>query len=171
MGTFITKPKETKKTTFDVTKYVNKDTGELLSSELSDSKMTVTITEKGDYVILASDDYIVLDSKAVSYLANTLSRTEFSSVMSMTTDLKTPLNLVFNGPTPHTNETLQRYLGYSSKAMFLKLIGKLMKVGVLYQIKGNIQGEVRVIYMMNPFLARKRKTVDNKVVDVFKSFL
>lgn len=171
MGTIIRKPKEIKKATFDIGKYVNTETGELLSSELNNSTMKITVTEKGDYVILASDDYIVLDAKAVAYLSSTLSRTEFSNVMSMTVDLKTPLNLIFNGPTAHTNETLQRYLGYSSKAMFLKLMGKLMKVGVLYQIKGNIQGEVRVIYMMNPFLARKRKTVDNKVVDVFKSFL
>jgi hypothetical protein len=170
MGTIVRKGKTTKKTDFDVAKYVNSETGELLTSELSGNKMSVTVTEKGDYVVMTSDDYIVLDSQAVSYLVNTLSRTEFSSMMAMTVDLKTPLNIVFNGPTPHTNETLQKYLGYSSKAMFLKLIGKLMKVGVLYQIKGNIQGEVRVIYMMNPFLARKRKTVDNKVIEVFRSF-
>jgi hypothetical protein len=171
MSSDYAKPKQVKKTTFDVTKYVNTETGELLTSELKDSKMVVTITEKGDYVIITSDDYIVLDSQAVSYLASVLSRTEFSSVMAMTADLKTPLNLVFNGPKPHTNETLQKYLGYSSRAMFSKLINKLMKIGVLYQIKGNIQGEVRVIYMMNPFLARKRRTVDNKVVEVFKTFL
>jgi len=46
-----------------------------------------------------------------------------------------------------------------------------MKAGVIYQIKGNIAGEVRVIYMMNPFLARKRKTIDKEVFNVFNPFL
>jgi hypothetical protein len=45
-----------------------------------------------------------------------------------------------------------------------------MKLGVLYQIKGNIGGKIRVIYMMNPFVARKRKQLDSKVIDVFKEF-
>lgn len=171
MGNKITKPKIKKSVDFEVDKYVNTETGELLTSVLSKDKITVTITEKGDYMMMSSDDYIVLDSATVRYLAQELSRTEMNSVVMMATDLKTPLNLIYNGPQPHSNDSLQAFLGYSSKAMFFKLLNKLMKAGVLYQIKGRISNELRVIYMLNPYLARKRKTIDNKVFEVFYPFI
>ena len=170
MGNRIIKKRSTKKKQFDVGKYVNSDTGEMLSSELGKDKMSINITEEGGCVIITSDDYIVLDSKTVKYLATQLSRTEINSMIMMATDLKTPLNIVYNGPQPHTNKSLQSFLGYSSKAMFLRLLNKLMKVGVIYQLKGRIQNEVRVIYMLNPYIARKRKTIDKEVFQVFQPF-
>lgn len=171
MGNKIVKAKESKKVNLDLTKYVNADTGELLTSELSRDKMVVTVTKEGNYVVITSDDYVVLDCKTVNYLSEVLSRTEMNNILMMTTDLKTPLNIVYNGPQPHSNESLQKFLGYSSKSTFIKLLQKLIKEGVLYQIKGRISGEVRVIYMMNPFLARKRKTIDKEVFEVFRPFL
>ena len=137
MGNRIIKKRSSKKQQFDVGKYVNSETGEMLAS--------VNITEEGECVIITSDDYIVLDSKTVRYLSTELSRTEINSMIMMATDLKTPLNIVYNGPQPHTNQSLQKFLGYSSKAMFLKLLNKLMKVGVIYQLKGRIRNEIRVI--------------------------
>lgn len=171
MSNKIIKPREKKQVSIDLTKYVNADTGELLTSELNRDKMVVTVTEEGSYVVITSDDYVVLDCKTVQYLAEILSRTEMNNVLMMATDLKTPLNLIYNGPQPHSNESLQHFLGYSSKSTFIKLLQKLMRVGVLYQIKGNISGSVRVVYMLNPFLARKRKTIDKEVFEVFKPFL
>jgi hypothetical protein len=171
MGNRIIKPREKKQVAIDLTKYVNEETGELLTSELQRDKMVVTVTKEGDYVVITSDDYVVLDCKTVNYLSDILSRTEMNNILMMATDLKTPLNIVYNGPQPHSNESLQVFLGYSSKSTFIKLLQKLIKAGVIYQIKGNIRGEVRVIYMMNPFLARKRKTIDKEVFEVFKPFL
>ena len=171
MGNKIVRASDKKKVNLDLSKYVNTATGELLTSELRKDKMVVTVTEEGNYVVITSDDYVVLDCKTVNYLSEILSRTEMNNVLMMTTDLKTPLNIVYNGPQPHSNESLQKFLGYSSKSTFIKLLQKLMKVGVIYQIKGNIAGEVRVIYMMNPFLARKRKTIDKEVFNVFNPFL
>jgi predicted transcriptional regulator len=86
----------------------------------------------------------------------------------MASDLKTPLNLVFNHSVPHTNETLQVALDIASRSTFTLLIKKLMTLGVLYQLKGNFMGKVRVVYMMNPMLARKRSKMDAVVNDVFK---
>jgi len=171
MGNKIIRASDKKKVNLDLSKYVNTATGELLTSELRKDKMVVTVTEEGNYVVITSDDYVVLDCKTVNYLSEILSRTEMNNVLMMTTDLKTPLNIVYNGPQPHSNESLQKFLGYSSKSTFIKLLQKLMKAGVIYQIKGNIAGEVRVIYMMNPFLARKRKTIDKEVFNVFNPFL
>jgi hypothetical protein len=170
MGNKIIKPRATKKILFDVSKYVNTDTGELLSSEFTKEKVSISVTEQGDYVILSSDDYVVLDSQTVKYLNTFLTKTEIASTLMMATDLKTPFNMVYNGPFPHSNDSLQLFLGYNSKAMFLNLLQKLMKVGVLYQLKGRICGELRVVYMLNPYIARKRKTIDASVFKVFKPF-
>lgn len=171
MGNKIVRPREKKQVAIDLTKYVNEETGELLTSELQRDKMVVTVTKEGNYVVITSDDYVVLDCKTVNYLSDILSRTEMNNILMMATDLKTPLNIVYNGPQPHSNESLQVFLGYSSKSTFIKLLQKLIKAGVIYQIKGNIRGEVRVIYMMNPFLARKRKTIDKEVFEVFRPFI
>jgi hypothetical protein len=171
MGNKITQPRLKKNVDFDLETYVNIETGELLSSSLGRDKLSVSVTEKGDYVVMSSDDYVVLDSATVKFLANQLSRAELSNVLMMATDLKTPLNLVYNGPQPHSNESLQAFLGYSSRAMFFKLLNKLMKLGVIYQIKGRISGELRVVYMLNPYIARKRKTIDNTVFKVFQPFI
>lgn len=171
MGNKITQPRLRKNVDFDLETYVNIETGELLSSSLGRDKLSVSVTEKGDYVVMSSDDYVVLDSATVKYLANQLSRAELSNVLMMATDLKTPLNLVYNGPQPHSNESLQAFLGYSSRAMFFKLLNKLMGLGVIYQIKGKISGGLRVVYMLNPYIARKRKTIDNSVFKVFQPFI
>lgn len=171
MGNKITQPRLKKNVDFDLETYVNIETGELLSSSLGRDKLSVSVTEKGDYVVMSSDDYVVLDSATVKFLATELSRAELSNVLMMATDLKTPLNLVYNGPQPHSNESLQAFLGYSSRAMFFKLLNKLMGLGVIYQIKGRISGELRVVYMLNPYIARKRKTIDNSVFKVFQPFI
>ena len=57
MGNRIIKKRSTKKQQFDVGKYVNSETGEMLASELGKDKMSVNITEEGECVIITSDDY------------------------------------------------------------------------------------------------------------------
>lgn len=171
MGNKLTQPRLKKNVQFDLENYVNIQTGEMLTSSLGKDKLSVSVTEKGDYVVMSSDDYVVLDSATVRYLSHELSRAELSNVLMMATDLKTPLNLVYNGPQPHSNESLQAFLGYSSKDKFFKLLKKLMELGVLYQIKGKISGDIRVVYMLNPYIARKRKTIDNTVFKVFEPFI
>ncbi len=171
MSNKITKPRSKKQVPIDTSKYVNLDTGEILESEVSKHKVSITVTEEGDFVVITSDDFVILDSKTVKYLNTLLSKTEMSNLLLMAQDLKTSLNIIYNGPIPHTHDTLQEFLGYSSKAMFLKLLKSLMNHGVIYQIKGRIMGEIRVIYMLNPFVARKRKTIDKQVFNIFQPFI
>ncbi|MFA5037066.1 MAG: hypothetical protein WC479_07820 [Candidatus Izemoplasmatales bacterium] len=152
----------------DPSKYINLNTGEELQSELNGASLLST-KDTNSYVI-KSDDYTIIDSSAINFLKMYLNRSELGSIGIMSADLQTPLNLVFNNNVPHTNETLQKVLGIASNSTFTLLIKKLMRLGVLYQIKGNIMGSVRVIYMMNPFLARKRKQIDEKVVNIFIEF-
>lgn len=151
----------------ELDKYVNIETGEELVSELKNNNIQLKVQTSGNFVIIKSDEYTVLDTSAMKYIKELLSRTELGCVIQIAQDLKTPLNIVYNNNVPHTNKTLQEYLGFVSESNFLKLIKKLMKIGVLYQIKGNIMGEVRVIYMFNPFIARKRTTIHKELVGLF----
>jgi len=152
----------------DVSKYVNTDTGEYLNSELTGKGSITTVSDDDRYVTISSDDYTIIDADALRYLQSLLNRSELGSLSIIASDLKTPINLVFNNNVPHTNESLQKALNINSNSTFNILIRKLMKIGVLYQIKGNIMGSVRVIYMMNPLLARKRSKLDSQVFEIFK---
>lgn len=159
-----------KSTTIDVGEYVNMTTGETLVSEVTGSNLTLTAKSDTNSIVISNEDYYVVDAKVLDYLSSILNRSELGSLSIMSTDLKTPLNIIYNNNVPHTNETLQQKLGMDSPSGFSKLIKKLMKVGILYQIKGNIMGQIRVIYMMNPFVVRKRKVIDATVLELFPNF-
>jgi predicted transcriptional regulator len=166
MGATIKKVKINKK--IDPSQYVNVESGEILNSEIKNLEME--ISQEMDQIMIHSDNYTIVDSRAMAFLKNHLNRSELGSLSIMSEDLKTPLNIVYNNNIPHTNESLQTILGIASSSTFNLLIKKMMKFGILYQIKGNIMGRVRVIYMMNPFVARKRKQLDSKLLNVFKDF-
>ena len=156
----------TKASEVDLTKYVNVETGEELLAEVKGK--SISIKEKTGYVTVHTEDYIIVNAEVMDYLKKYLNRSEIGSLHLMSEDLKTPFNIIYNNNVPHTNETLQCHLGIASNSTFNLLIRKLIKIGVLYQIKGNIMGDVRVIYMLNPFIARKRKSMDEDVMKVFK---
>lgn len=154
----------------DVSVYHNQDTGELLSSELGKGK-TVTVTQKSSGVMIDYDDYATISTEAMLQLATVLNNSDLGNTLKMSLCAQTPLSLLYNNNNQlHSNKSLQEYLEIKSEAKYFDLIRRLIKAGVLYQIKGLIHGEVRKIYMINPFLSKKRKVFDEQVIKVFKSF-
>jgi hypothetical protein len=148
--------------------YIDEETGEV--KILAEIPENTKVLKNSDYSIITSTDYAVLETAALMELTKILNNSDLANVIKMSVITKTPLNIIFNSNIPHTNETLQKYLEISSESMFMKLIKRLVTAGVLYQIKGRIYGEVRVCYMLNPFLSRKRKVFENKVFDIFEKF-
>jgi hypothetical protein len=154
----------------DVSVYHNEETGELLSSELGKG-VTITVNQKSANVSISYEDYATISTKAMFMLMDVLNNSDLANTLKMSLCAKGPLSLLYNENNQlHSNETLQRYLNISSKSSYFALINKLIKAGVLYQVKGLIYGEVRKIYMINPFLSKKRKVFDEKVIEVFQSF-
>jgi hypothetical protein len=154
----------------DVSVYHNEETGELLSSELGKGN-TVTVTKKTNGVIIDYDNYATVSTEAMMQLMQVLNNSDLASTLKMSLCAQTPLSLLYNDNNKlHSNESLQKYLKIKSEAKYFELIKRLIKVGVLYQIKGLIYGEVRKVYMINPFLSKKRKVFDEQVIQVFKSF-
>lgn len=156
------------KSKIDLAPFVNADTGEYLLDELNGGSMSVS-NDTGKSIVTYSD-YSVISTDAAQILFEILNNSDFANVMKMALVVRTDWSILFNNTVPHTNETLQKYLKIKSEAMFMGLIRRLMKAGVLYQVKGLIWGEVRVIYLINPYLCRKRKVFENRVLDVFRKF-
>ena len=160
----------TRQKVVDFSKYANIETGQEMQEELFTGNVTVSVNEATGLSTISSSDYAVIDSDALLALMQVLNNSDLANVIKMAVVTKTPLNVVFNGNIPHTNETLQKYLELKSESKYIGLIRRLIKIGVLYQIKGLIYGEVRVCYMLNPFLTRKRKQFESKVFEVFEQF-
>jgi len=157
-----------KKRSVDLSKYAEVDTGEFLIDQLEGT--TVSIDENTSLSLISYSDYSVIETEAILVLSQILNNSDLANVIKMAVVVRTPLSIVFNNNIPHTNETLQKYLAIKSEAMYMGLIKRLMKAGILYQIKGLIYGEIRVCYIINPYICRKRRTFENKVLDIFKQF-
>lgn len=154
----------------DVSQYHHQDTGELLASEMGKG-VSITVSQRTDKVTIDYDDYATISTKAMFTLMEVLNNSDLANTLKMSLCAKGPLSLLYNDNNQlHSNETLQKYLDISSESTYYALVNKLIKVGVLYQVKGLIYGKVRKIYMINPFLSKKRKVFDEKVIEVFQSF-
>lgn len=158
-----------KKVSVDLSSYVNVKDGTFLNNDLN-KDININVEESTDMSVVSYSDYSVISTEAVKFLNQLLNNSDFANVIKMAVIIKTPLSILFNDNIPHTNETLQKYLEIKSESMYIGLIKRLMKVGVLYQMKGLIYGEVRVIYIINPYICRKNKMFENKVLDIFHEF-
>jgi hypothetical protein len=163
----ITPLKKTTVINFD--NFVNKDTGETMSSEIKPGT-TVKVMETTNMSKVDYEEYAVISIAALDELMRILNNSDLANVIKMGKTVRAPLNILYNYNIPHTNDTLRGYLEIDSKSMFIKLIRRLMNLGILYQIKGLIRGEVRAIYLLNPFICRRGNNFDNRVLAVFEKF-
>jgi len=148
--------------------HVDESTGEVrLLAEIKEGQK---ITQKSDLVTIHSNDYSVIDVDSLKVLMQALNDSDMAKIIKMSITTKTASNILFNNNIPHSNKTLQQYLEIKSKSMFMKLIKRLVKEGALYKVEGNIYGEVRTIYMLNPHLSRRRRTFNADVIAVCKQF-
>lgn len=154
------------KKALDVHDYINMETGEMLDSELKSKNSKITITEETDLVAINSDDYVGLDTKATMYLIQELSSSDVTKVLQLSLTLKTDMNVSYNNKIPHTLNTLSKLLNIS-KDEVTKLVKRLYKKGIFGKFMVYKEGRDHTLYIMNPFLAKKRVTFDNKCLELF----
>jgi hypothetical protein len=163
--------KVTNSVKIDLDNFFNSETGESLASEIVGTKTSVTFKKETDLITLKKpDNFSMINLDTLAKLYQILSNSDLGYLLKMFPLTKTEMNLICNNTIPHSNYTLQKYLEIKSNKTFHTLIKKLIAVGVLYQMKGNIQGAVRVVYIMNPNVSNRRKTFDKSIVDLFKDF-
>jgi hypothetical protein len=144
--------------------YVNKETGESLSDEMPGISSVMRVDK--EHVVMHSEHYIILDSNAMVYLRENFSPVDLGRIMQMTDMTKGEYNILYDGPTPHSDVSLMKVLVYS-RNKFANFMTRLEKKSIIYYVLGYTDGK-RVKYtMLNPHLARKRKTIHR---DCFTKF-
>ena len=160
-----------KKVVLDLNQYHNSETGELLSSEKS-TGATITVMENTDMSKVKYEEFALVSKEAFDYLREVLNMSDIGNVVALAMCAKTELSLLYNtNNVLHSNKTLQEYLAFSSETTYYSFIKRLIKASVLYQVKGNIQGSVRTVYILNPFLMKKRDTFKNQILELFDKTL
>jgi len=139
--------------------YANTETGELLSSEVKD-KISITMKEDTNQFIINSDEYVVFDSDAIHYLTNRLSNTERGKIVTIANMVKGDCSVICqNNNHPHTPETLSITFEMHIDKWYA-FVRKMVKQGVLAYCVCAPSGYLQKIYMLNPYIARKRKTIN-----------
>ena len=147
--------------------YVNKETGELLSSEAKDT-ISITLKEKTNQFIINSDEYVVFDADAIYYLTNHLSSTERGKIMTIANMVKGDCSVICqNNNHPHTPETLSLTFQMHIDKWYA-FVRKMVKQGILAYCVCAPSGYLQKIYMLNPYIARKRKTINCELNHFFR---
>lgn len=151
----------------DLSNYVNIETGETLVSE-SKAGTEITVKEKPEYFTINSNEYIIFDSAAINYLNNILPKADVSRIYLMSNMLKGDCSVICQSNNhPHNSETLPIVLDLSQDK-FYKLVRKLVNKNILTYCVCAPSGYVQKIYMLNPYIARKRKTINCELNYFFK---
>lgn len=157
-----------KKTTtqkIDGNQFVDKDTGETLKSAVPDIRSVNTVDE--NVVIMNSDEYVIIDSAALAYIQENFSPTDLGRIMKMTDMTYGEYNVLYNGVTPHTTTTLMEELEYS-RNKFANFMKRLHRKSIIYYLEGYVDDKKKKHIMLNPHLARKRKTFNKQCITVFE---
>lgn len=139
--------------------YANVDTGELLSSETKEG-ISISMKEKTNQFIINSDEYVVFDSNAIQYLIKYASKGDVTRVFTMSDMVKGDCSIICQGNNhPHTPETLCGILNLTINEWYV-IVRRLVKLNILAYTICAPSGYVQKIYMLNPYIARKRKTIN-----------
>lgn len=162
--------KLTKKTNVDTSKFIDSETGETLSSYLNlNSDKACVQVPSGDYVQLKSKDFCIIESSALDYLKENLSKSDLGYIYLMANMVYGSLNALHTRERKfHTRNTLMVDLELA-RTQFSSLINRLIEKGVLYELKGLQEGGVSKVFILNPSLARRTNTVNAVATRVFKN--
>jgi DNA-binding MarR family transcriptional regulator len=136
-------------------------TGEVLP------KGTTINTVDEDLVIMHSEEYIIIDSKAVNYIMQNFNPADVGRIFRMADMTRGEYNILHKDKkVPHTNATLMEELEYS-RSKYSEFMKRLYKKGIIYYIIG-VKNDTEVKFiMLNPHLARKRKSLSKECLACF----
>jgi hypothetical protein len=149
----------------DGNQFVDKDTGETLESVAPGIRSVRQVDET--MIIMDSDEYVILDSGALAYVQENFSPTDLGRIMKMTDMTYGEYNVLYNGKTPHTSNTLMEELEYS-RNKFANFMKRLHRKSIIYYLEGYVDDKKKKYIMLNPHLARKRKTFNKQCITVFE---
>lgn len=147
--------------------YVNSETGKNMASEASET-ISITLSESKGTFIINSDNYVIFDTGAMAYLSRELNRSDVSKIYEMSAMLKGDCSIICqDNNQPHSTETLLVTLDIE-KSKFYAFIRKLVNKNILSYSVCAPSGYVQKIYTLNPYIARKRKTINCYLQTMFR---
>jgi hypothetical protein len=149
--------------------YANIYTGEVLNSENKTESVELVKYKPSTKMLLESKDYITIDSQALLYLCNVLSKGDISHLYRMAQMLRTDCSILFNNNNkPHTTESLCKALDVDV-SNFRKVLNRLVKKNVLAYAVCAPSGYVKKVYMFNPYVARKAQIFSCELDNFFSN--
>ena len=146
--------------------YVNHQTGETMDSEMKDG-LTVKMREDTGHFVIDSNEYVVFDAGAIEYLQSA-AKADVSRVIQMGNMVKGDCAVIYqNNNHPHDSSTLPGVLNLSQDK-FYKMVRRLVSLNVLSYCVCAPAGYTQKLYMLNPYIARKRKTFDSILHEFFR---
>lgn len=147
-------------------KYVNHTTGETMRSETKSNEKIQKKKPNGTFRI-NSDNYVMFDDNAVKYLLKVLNRTDVSRVFQMSNMARGECSILSHSNSrPHTSESLAEALGMSMDK-FYAMIRTMVKESILAYTVCAPTGFVRKIYILNPYIARKKRVMSCELMHTF----
>lgn len=152
------------------TLYANIETGELLSDQ--EPGVSIKVTRDSDLVEIHYKEYILINSETLDFITDNkiLGTADIGHLLKLADTVKTEYNALFKGNnTVHSVESLSKLLdmSYDRTRLFLD---RLIKKGILYKFSGYRDDQPFKAYLMNPYVARKRKNVKKECVNLFQQF-
>lgn len=147
--------------------YVNVNTGETLASEVNDN-ISITIKEGTNQFVINSDNYVTFTKEAIEYLYRELSSTDIGKITTISNMLKTDCSIICQENNhPHTPETLSIKLDMNLNKWY-EFVRKMVKKNILAYCTCAPSGYIQKIYMLNPYIARKRTTFNCELSTFFR---
>jgi hypothetical protein len=163
-----TTKKLTRKKSINPNNYVNTNTGELLASEYA-GLSSVTITD-ADLEIVSSKEYVVLDSVALNYIAHYFNTVDLGKIIKMSNMVQTNFNILSDRKhEPHSERTLMVELE-TSVNKFRDFLKRLYDKGIIAYLLLKKDGIERKHIILNPNIARKRKSYHKDCLKLFQDF-
>jgi len=146
------------------------DMVDLTTGEVVPSGSTVNVIDE-DLVIVHSDEYVVIDSKALNYILVNFSPVDYGRILKMANMTNGSYNILYvDRKVPHTDLSLMDELKYT-RNKYSDFMKRLYKGGVIYYVSGVKDGVEFKHIMLNPHLARKRKTIAKDCLVYFDELL
>jgi len=153
------------KRNIDTRNYVNTTTGETLFSEFPN---TTSINVKDENLaIVNSEEYIIVDSKALRYIQMIFSPTDLAKIHRLSNMVKGNYNLLHdeNG-VAYIPKTLRTNLDYD-ESEFSRFMNRLHAKSIIYYLVGYKNDRKCKWIMLNPTFVRKSKTFHKECLNVF----
>lgn len=139
---------------------------DMATGEIIHSAVTLNVVDK-DLVIIHSNSYVIIDSIALQYILQNFNPADYGRILKMADMTNGAYNVLYdNRKTPHSDLSLMAELKYTRNkyADFMKRLYRKSVISYIYTVKDG--KEIKYI-MLNPNLARKRKTIDKNCLSYF----